>query len=414
MSRYPRLAAHVFNKPHWALPRFAENVSAVLLGRIGGATINNVMLGNGAIERQPALTDAFTTSAGLRVIPVVGGLAHRGDAFDAECGLQSYTNVHNQLAAAMDDASVRGVLLDIDSPGGEVGGCFELADTIKDMRREKPIFGVANSLAASAAYALLSSCSKAFCTPSGEVGSIGVVWLHYDVSKMLEAEGIATTYIYAGKHKIDGNPFEPLSKADRELFQAEIDASYEQFVALVAARRPMSTEAIRETEARCFRADEAKKIGLVDGVASFQGALSALESDLNQARAPGAVVKMETTNMTTTPAPTDNNAAIEAARAEGYAAGRADAGKIVSSPEASGRTELAAKFAGDPAMSVASAVSYLAASPEAPKGGALREAMQVHKPAPVAPGDAAAEDERSTRLVALKATAKATSGRYAR
>jgi signal peptide peptidase SppA len=412
-QRFPRLAAHVFNRAHWATPRFAENVAAVLMGRMAGTTINNVVMATaGEIERQPVRAPQQTAN-GIRVIPVVGGLAHRGDSFDAECyGMQSYTNLHNELVAAMNDRDVRAILLDIDSPGGEVGGCFELADMILDMRKDKPIFGVANACAASAAYALGSSCSKLFCTPSGEVGSIGVVWLHVDVSKNLEAQGIATTFVYAGKHKVDGNPFEPLSKADREAFQAEIDQSYSQFVALVAARRPMSTEAIRETEARCFRADEAVKLGLVDGVASFQGALAALDSELNQARAPG-VVKMENPTMSTpapaAPAAVDNTAALEAARADGYKAGRVDAGKIMGSAEAKDRPTLAAKFAGDPAMSVEAATGYLADSPTEAKGGKLAAAMEKHAPV-VDSGSEQSPD--AARKAELAGVAKAASGRY--
>lgn len=429
MTTLPRLAARAFNTPLWVESRFADVVASVLGPRIG-FTVNvlNAAPDESKIQAEPARSPLMTDT-GIMVLPVVGGLAHRGDWIDAECGgLQSYTNLQNHMVAGLDDPEVRAILLDIDSPGGEAGGCFEFGDFVRDARSRKPIYAVANARACSAAYLIGSSASKFFCTPSGEVGSIGVCWLHADFSGALEKAGVVTTWLYAGEHKVDGNPYERLSKAARADIQKSIDESYALFVAQVAANRPMSPEAIRDTKARTFGAAEAAELDLVDGVLSFQGALDALEADLKQARAPGVTLKegesMSTPAPTNTPAPTaaDNSSALEAARAEGhaagYAAGRADAGKIVSSEEAKGRASLAAQFAADPAIKPDAALGYLKASPVA----ASKESAASRFDAAMAREGARVEneaggdvDERAARQTQIKAAAKAASAaRYGR
>lgn len=419
MTTLPLLAGRAFNRPLWVEPHFGELVASILGPRLN-LTVNVNTLADQSAQppRQPA-RDPMITKAGIMVLPVVGGLAHRGDAMDAECGgLMSYTLLNNRLVSALENPDVRGILLDIDSPGGEAGGCFEFGDTILDARKEKPIFAVANARACSAAYMIGSSASKFFCTPSGEVGSIGVCWLHADMSGALEKAGVVTTWLFAGKHKVDGNPYEKLSRAAREDFEKSIGESYDLFVAQVAARRPMSPEAIRKTEARVFGAAESAELGLVDGVLSFQGALDALESELNSARAPGVLVKTgeAMTTATTTPpanAPVDT-AALDAARAEGYKAGRADAAQILGSPEAKGREALAAKLAANPAMSADAAEDLLKSSPVATAAAPKREsrldaAMDKHAAKVDAGTEPADGEDRDTRLAQIKSVGKAAS-----
>lgn len=425
MTMLPRIAERAFNRPLWVDGRMADVVASVLGPRMN-LTVNVSAQGDADAPppRQPA-RDPMVTKSGIMVLPVVGGLAHRGDAFDAECGgLMSYTLLNNRLVAALENPDVRGILLDIDSPGGEAGGCFEFGDTILDARKQKPIYAVANARACSAAYMIGSSANKFYCTPSGEVGSIGVCWLHVDLSAALADAGVVTTWLFKGRHKVDGNPYEKLSKAARDDFMKSIGESYDLFVAQVAARRPMSPEAIQQTEARTFGADEATALGLVDGKLSFQGALEALESELNQARTPGAILNTTsggsmTTQAPAAPAAVDNTAAIDAARAEGYTAGRADASAILGSEEAKGRETMAAALAADASQTPEKAVALLksaprasAAAPEKP-GSRIDRAMEAEAPKVDATGGDV--DEREARLAQIRSAGKAaSSNRYRR
>lgn len=264
--RYPHLAARLFNVPLMVRPSYARTIATVMSDRMGPYEVE----GGDKLEihekdaRKPSLD-----KDGVLTVPIVGGLYHRGNDFDAMSGVQSYSGLQNELVTAMENPAVKAILLDIDSPGGEAGGCFSFAETVKTMRQKKPIWAVANSGAASAAYAIGSACSKFYAASDAMVGSIGVVWLHMDHSGMLAKEGLVASYVYAGKHKTDGNPFEPLEGDAKAEIQRLIDDRYQQFVSLVASNRPMSAEAIQKTEAREYLASEAAELGLIDGVKSY-------------------------------------------------------------------------------------------------------------------------------------------------
>lgn len=396
MANLPLLAARLFNHPHLVLPAYAETVVAALAHRMG---VNSKLDGGGDIPKRPA-RDKMMTKDGILILPVVGGLYHRGDSLDAMSGAESYTNLTNQIVSALDDKEVKGILLDIDSPGGEATGCFEFADTVLDARKKKPIWAIANGSAFSAAYAIASSASKLYVTPSGGVGSIGVVYIHRDVSKMLEMAGIDVTMIYAGSHKVDGNPYEPLPPDVRDGIQSSVDGRYQDFIKLVAARRPMSLKQIRDTQADVFDASRSVELGLADEVASFSKVLAAFRDELN----PTYVVTnngVERRMSTDNPAPVASGARIEgldaalararedgmaAARAEAstqiveaYQKGRTDAAAILGHEAAEGRIEAAVNFAKNSKFSVEEAVTFMSAMP-ADNGKSFQARLKANDP----------------------------------
>src|SRR5690606_24272723 len=103
--------------------------------------------------------------------------------------------------------------LDISSPGGEAAGMSGVAELIRAVRQTKPVLAFVNDVAASAAYGIASATDEIVVSPTSILGSIGVVMIHADRSGELAAQGIRPTLIFAGSHKVDGNPFEPLSDA---------------------------------------------------------------------------------------------------------------------------------------------------------------------------------------------------------
>ncbi|TIL81578.1 MAG: S49 family peptidase, partial [Mesorhizobium sp.] len=173
--------------------------------------------------------------------------------------------------------------LDMHSPGGEAVGAFETAALVRDLAARKRTVAVVNGMAASAMYAIGSGATEIVTTETGISGSIGVVLLHADFSRQLDREGITPTLIHAGAHKVDGNPFEPLSDAVREDLQAEVDAFYESFLVTVAKGRGnrLTAAAARKTEARTFIGQAAVDAGIADRVGSFELVLADLT------RAPG-------------------------------------------------------------------------------------------------------------------------------
>lgn len=182
------------------------------------------------------------------------------------------------LRKALTDEEVGSIVLNIDSPGGLVDLVPETAAEIREARGTKPIVAVANTMAASAAYYLASQADEVVVTPSGMVGSIGVLIRHDDLSGRMEQMGVKTTLIYAGKYKVEGNPFEPLSKEAKAALQGDVDELYGMFVADVAAGRNVDEQAVRDGfgQGRVILAQEAVKMGLADKVATLEETIAEL------------------------------------------------------------------------------------------------------------------------------------------
>lgn len=216
----------------------------------------------------------------VAVVPIRGVIAHRMNAMEQSSGGTSAEGVAQMLRAVMADAQVGTVVLDIDSPGGTVTGMTELAGEIFQMRGRgtKQIVAQVNGMAASAAYWLASQADEIVSIPSGLTGSIGVFTAHEDMSKALAKEGIDVTLISAGKYKVEGNPFEPLSEEAKAVLQGRVDAAYATFTKDVARGRGVSVADIRNGygQGRALTAPDALKAGLIDGIATMDGTISRL------------------------------------------------------------------------------------------------------------------------------------------
>jgi ClpP class serine protease len=226
------------------------------------------------------------TESGIALVPVLGPLIARGDWLTALLGASEYGAVADALTAAADDPAVRGIVLEIDSPGGEVGGLFDTVDAIRAIRQRsaKPLWAVASEAALSAAYAIASAADRLYVSRTGEVGSVGVVAVHLDESGADAIAGLKWTLIHAGARKIDGNPHEPLSPRATADIQADVDHLYGELAALVAANRGLRIDAIRATEAAIYRGEPAVAAGLADRIGTVALAITDLETALEAKR----------------------------------------------------------------------------------------------------------------------------------
>lgn len=210
----------------------------------------------------------------VAVLPLQGVITPRGSLIMRILGLGGggLEGFREALDTAVNDSDISAIVLDVNSPGGLVSLVPEVAKEIREAREEKPIIAVANVMAASAAYWLASQASEVVVTESGEVGSIGVLWRHEEFSAMDARIGIKTTLIYAGKHKTEGNPFEPLTEEAKEAFQASVDDFYDMFIADVAAGRGVKEAAVREGfgQGRMVLAEQAVSDGMADRVATLE------------------------------------------------------------------------------------------------------------------------------------------------
>lgn len=209
---------------------------------------------------------ATSAQAGIAVIPVVGTLVRRSMGIEAASGLMSYGEIESRLDAALADPQVAGILLDLDSPGGEASGVFELAERIRAASTIKPIWAHANDAAYSAAFAIAAACQRLTLSQTAGVGSIGVIALHVDQSVKDAKDGLNYTAVFAGSHKNDFSPHEPLSPQAITALQTEVDRLYDIFVNQVGQMRGLDPDAVRATEAALFYGVQAVAAGLADAV----------------------------------------------------------------------------------------------------------------------------------------------------
>jgi signal peptide peptidase SppA len=274
---YGRIWQAVLESPWAILPGKLATILDVLTLHTQGTTFTAEEIEHaiGAARSQP--TQASRSGA-VAVIPIRGTIAQRMSLLDESSGGTSTESVARQFRAALADPQVGSILLDVDSPGGSVYGVPELAAEIYGARGDKRLVAVANSLAASAAYWIASAADELVVTPSGEVGSIGVLSAHQDRSAALDTLGIKTTLISAGKYKVEGNPFEPLSDDARAAIQSRVDEYYADFVGAVARQRGVSTKDVRGGfgEGRTVGAHEAVRLGMADRVATLDDTIARL------------------------------------------------------------------------------------------------------------------------------------------
>jgi signal peptide peptidase SppA len=222
-------------------------------------------------------------SSGIAVLPVSGTLVRRTGGMDAMSGLQSYDDIRGMLRTAMADREVAGIVLDVDSPGGEIAGLADLADEIRAATARKPIFAVADDHALSAAYWLASAASRVFVTQTGGVGSIGIIAMHLDRSGFDQKAGLAYTVVAAGAQKNDFSPHGPLSERAKAALKADVDRVHGMFVNAVARNRQLPAAKVRGTEAALYLGADAVKAGLADDIGTLDDAVAALGRHLSGA-----------------------------------------------------------------------------------------------------------------------------------
>lgn len=254
----------------------------------------------------------YNVADGVLTIPVYGVLVHKM-SFKFGSWATGYEYIRRAFDRGMDDPEVNHIVFDHNSPGGMVAGNFELTEHVASRRGEKPISAIANDYAFSASYNLAAAADPGslYLTRSGGVGSVGVVTMHVDYSGNLEKSGIKVTFIFAGKHKTEGNPFEALPEAAKARIQGRIDRLYGEFVGLVAENRGMDEKAVRGTEALTYDASDAISVGFADKIGTLDELIAA--SHDGAAGAKDGIMSITQEQM---------DAAVAAARAEGEAAGK--------------------------------------------------------------------------------------------
>lgn len=312
--RYQHVA-HYLMSTVWAIwpPKLAAMLDGLAFIASGGeyspAEIEAII---GARPKQPE-----KQSAAVGVLSLRGVISHRADMLTESSGGTSVERFTGELRTFLADPRVGAILLDVDSPGGSVSGVEELAGEIYDARKTKPIVASVNSMAASAAYWIASAASEISVTPSGEVGSIGVIAAHEDMTGRMAKLGIATTLITAGKYKAEANPYEPLTDEAREYIQGQVDDYYGMFIRAVARGRKVTQAAVKGGygEGRMVLAKDALRLGMVDRIETMDETLRRLSLPPDSAVASPAA-KIEEPARAKIEEPRDRSIELERARLE--------------------------------------------------------------------------------------------------
>jgi signal peptide peptidase SppA len=254
-------------------PKFNEMLAMAELFCTGGAPAPQSLS-----PLVPALSARTISSGGpgaVAVVPLYGMLAHRGSIWSYFFGGATVEALTEQLRGAVNDPRISAIVLDVDSPGGDVEGIDELASEIYNARKQKPITAVSNSLCASAAYYLASQASEIMVSPSSLTGSIGVYTVHEDDSRFLDNAGVAITMIKYGENKGEGNPYEPLTDPARAHLQEMVDTFGQMFDKAVARGRGVKADDVHAKfgQGRIYDAKKAVSLGLADKVGTFDDAL---------------------------------------------------------------------------------------------------------------------------------------------
>jgi signal peptide peptidase SppA len=214
----------------------------------------------------------------VAVLPLFGTIFPRANLMTEMSGATSAESFGKKFDELLQDPAVGAIVIDVNSPGGAVYGIEEVSNLIFNARGQKPIVAVSNYLMASAAYWIGSAADEIVISPSGDVGSIGVFAVYQEISAFLEKEGVKTSVISAGKYKVVGNPYEPLSEEARAVIQTSVNETYDAFVAAVARNRNVKPDVVRSGfgEGRVVGASEALAEGMADRIETLDETVNRL------------------------------------------------------------------------------------------------------------------------------------------
>ena len=293
---YPEIAARLFATPLMLHPAKAEIIAQTLGPRVlgvGSVTVNGHggeqlgIVGDEMGQWRDSSGASFSQPrrhGSIAVIEVEGSLVNKGKWIGKSSGLTTYEGIISQVNAVIDDASIAGVIVEVDSFGGEVAGAFDCSERLSELSAVKPTIAVLTDHALSAGYLMASACRQIVIPASGLAGSIGVMALHVDHSRKLAKEGLAVTILKAGARKAELNPFEPIDEAVLEEKLAELEDERQHFAATVARYRAgrISLDQALATEAGVYRGQAAVDAGLADTVARPSQVLAAFEEELGR------------------------------------------------------------------------------------------------------------------------------------
>lgn len=222
---------------------------------------------------------------GIDIAPKIVVLPVKGEiSFDRQDGFFSTgfsaDDAIQELDSLNEDSSVKGIILEIDSPGGNVVASKQLADKVKSL--DKPVVALVKESAASGAYWIASSSDWIVADEMSIVGSVGVIGSYLQFSKLMEKYGVEYERLVAGSVKDLGSPYKELTKEEKELLESKLAEIQKYFLQDVASSRKLSPKNIDKiSDGSFYLGIEAKDLGLVDEFGNIDIAFNATKKLAN-------------------------------------------------------------------------------------------------------------------------------------
>jgi len=217
----------------------------------------------------------------VAIVTISGSLTTTNRPYNRYIGMVSYDEIRNAVFSAMEADGIDGIVLNMDTPGGQASGISELSDFLSEVNQNiKPIYTYTGTAMASGGYWLGSLGREIYAAKLATVGSIGVITVHASYSKMYEKAGIDVTVLRAGEFKALGSPYEKLDDKARAQIESQMNSIYDVFLETVAEHRGASVNSLKETaaEGRVFIGADSVTVGLVDKITSFDAAIAEISS----------------------------------------------------------------------------------------------------------------------------------------
>ncbi|EOH79576.1 signal peptide peptidase SppA [Enterococcus raffinosus] len=263
--------------------------------------VNELLYGNN--EPQEETVEEGSDTEKIAKLEVEGTIINDGTSGLFSTGGYNHTSFMKQLEKIKDDSTVKGILLEINSPGGSVYETAEITRALKEIQKDKkiPIYASMESQAASGGYYIAANSDRIFASEDTMTGSIGVIMSSVNYSGLMEKLGITDATVKSGALKDIGSSSRPQTKEDKEVLQSFVDSMYSRFVKTVAEGRNMDEAKVRKlADGRIYDGAQALDNGLVDEIGYPDQALIALKRNEGLTGAKVISYKSGTTNFMNT------------------------------------------------------------------------------------------------------------------
>lgn len=261
MRAYPHIVKKVYYEPLAITVAKFMAIHAVIDSRLTSGQAGPVQLANPAPPRVEDFDIARNDATAI--IPITGIIGQHIPAIDTWSSgpMTDLDDVKTAIDVSEQDPTIEKVLFIFDTPGGSAAGVPEVGRKIFGMT--KPTTAFSDSECCSAGIWLASQCQRAYGTPSSVWGSVGVWSAYTDLTAKLKKDGVKVNSVHAGKYKLMGAWWKPMTDEERAILQAQVDKLHAEFKRAMTNRREISPQYL---EGQIFDGQEAATIGMIDGL----------------------------------------------------------------------------------------------------------------------------------------------------